>query len=319
MEKCKELLPDYLRFVKGLVDSSDLSLNISREILQKSKQLSDIAKNVEKRILSRLENLLKNDYDKYVEFFKVFGVNFKFGIYDDFGLKKESLQDLIIYNTVNQDKMITLKEYVAGMKEKQKFIYYASGKTKASIMALPQMDLIKKEGYDVLMLSDDVDEFALNILQEYDKKPFKSINKGDLELLDKKEEKKLKSLQEQKKPLLDKIKEALKDEVSDVVLSKRLTDSAVCLVSTEALSFEMEKVIAHMPNEEKPKAERILEINPNHELFKALEKIFYDNPLELNEYAELLYSQALLIEGFQLKDPVSFAQKMSNLIIKTIK
>ena len=319
MEKCKELLPDYLRFVKGLVDSSDLSLNISREILQKSKQLSDIAKNVEKRILSRLENLLKNDYDKYVEFFKVFGVNLKFGIYDDFGLKKESLQDLIIYNTVNQDKMITLKEYVAGMKEKQKFIYYASGKTKASIMALPQMDLIKKEGYDVLMLSDDVDEFALNILQEYDKKPFKSINKGDLELLDKKEEKKLKSLQEQKKPLLDKIKEALKDEVSDVVLSKRLTDSAVCLVSTEALSFEMEKVIAHMPNEEKPKAERILEINPNHELFKALEKIFYDNPLELNEYAELLYSQALLIEGFQLKDPVSFAQKMSNLIIKTIK
>lgn len=319
MDKSKELLPDYLRFVKGLVDSSDLSLNISREILQKSKQLNDIAKNVEKRILSRLENLLKNDYDKYVEFFNAFGVNLKFGIYDDYGLKKESLQDLIIYKTINQDKMITLKEYVEQMKEKQKFIYYASGKTKESIMGLPQMDLIKKEGYDVLMLTDDVDEFALNILQEYDKKPFKSINKGDLELLDKKEEKKLKTLQEQKKPLLDKIKDILKDEVTDVVLSKRLTDSAVCLVSSDGLSFEMEKVIANMPNAEKPKAEKILEINPNHELFKALEKIYYDNPLELNDYAQLLYSQALLIEGFQLKDPVDFARKMSSLIIKTIK
>jgi molecular chaperone HtpG len=319
MDKCKELVPDYLRFVKGLVDSSDLSLNISRELLQKSKQLSDIAKNVEKKILNRLETLLKNDYEKYVEFFKAFGINLKFGIYDDFGLKKESLQDLIIYNTVNQDKMITLKEYVANMKEKQKYIYYASGKTKASILALPQMDLIKKEGYDVLMLTDDVDEFAINVMQEYDKKPFKSINQGDLELLDKKEEKKLKELEEQKKPLLDKLKEVLKDDVTDVVLSKRLTDSAVCLVSSDGVSFEMEKVIANMPNGEKPKASKILEINPNHELFKALETIYYNNPLEIADYADLLYSQALLIEGFELKDPVDFARKMSNLIIKTVK
>ncbi|MFA7126652.1 MAG: molecular chaperone HtpG [Bacilli bacterium] len=319
MDKCKELLPDYLRFVKGLIDSSDLSLNISRELLQKSKQLTDIAKNVEKKIVSRLEGLLKNDYDKYLEFFKAFGVNLKFGIYDDFGLKKDMLQDLIIYNTVNQEKMITLKDYVAHMKDKQKYIYYASGKNKASILALPQMDLLKQQGYDVLMLTDDVDEFAINVMQEYDKKQFKSINQGDLDLLDKKEEKKLKELEEQKKPLLDKLKEILKDEVTDVVLSKRLTDSAVCLVSSDGVSFEMEKVIANMPNQEKPKATKILEINPNHDLFQALEKIFYDNPLELADYADLLYAQALLIEGFELKDPVDFAKKMSNLIIKTIK
>lgn len=319
MDKCKELVPDYLRFVKGLVDSNDLNLNISREILQKSKQLQDIAKNVEKRILKKLEDLLKNDYDKYLEFFKSFGVNLKFGIYEDFGLKKDMIQDLILYKTVNSDKMITLKEYVLAMTKKQEFIYYASGKTKEQVLAMPQMDLLKKQGFDVLVLTDDVDEFVINILQEYDKKKFKSINQGDLDLLDKEEKKKLEELKEQKKPLLDKLKEALSGEVSDVVLSKRLTDSPVCLVSSDGLSFEMEKVIANMPNEEKPKADKILEINPNHEIFKALEKIYLDNPLEINNYADLLYSQALLIEGFELKDPVAFSNKMCDLIIKLSK
>jgi molecular chaperone HtpG len=319
MDKCKELIPDYLRFVKGLVDSSDLSLNISRELLQKSKQLQEIAKNVEKKIVNKLENLMKNDIDKYLEFFKSFGVNLKFGIYEDYGLKKDLLQDLILYNTVNDDKMITLKQYVENMKEKQEFIYYASGKTKASVLAMPQMDLIKKQGYDVLILSDDVDEFVINIMQEYDKKKFKSINQGDLDLLDETEKEKIKELNEQKKPLLEKLKEALTDDVTDVILSKRLTDSAVCLVSSEGLSFEMEKVIANMPNEEKPKASKILEINPNHAIFKALEKIYLDNPLEINNYADLLYSQALLIEGFELKDPVDFSKKMCDLIIKAAK
>lgn len=319
MDKCKELVPDYLRFVKGLVDSSDLSLNISRELLQKSKELSEIAKNVEKKIVSRLESLLKNDYDKYVEFFKAFGTNLKFGIYDDYGLKKDLLQDLIIYNTVNEEKMITLKEYVSKMKEHQECIYYASGKTKEAVLAMPQMDLVKKQGYDVLILSDDVDEFVMNILQEYDKKPFKSINQGDLNLLDKDEKERIEKLNEEKKPLLDAIKSALNEEVTDVKLSERLTDSAVCLVSKDGLSFEMEKVIANMPQNDKPKAEKILEINPNHELFKALEKIYLDNALAINDYADLLYSQALLIEGFTLKDPVSFSKKMCDLIIKTVK
>ncbi len=319
MDKCKELVPDYLRFIKGLVESSDLSLNISREILQKSKELSDIAKNVEKRIVKKLEDLLKNDFDKYLEFFKSYGINLKFGIYEDYGLKKDLLQDLIIYNTVNSDKMLTLKEYVEAMKENQEFIYYASGKTKEQVLAMPQMDLIKKQGYDVLILSDDVDEFVLNILQEYDKKKFKSINQGDLDLLDKEEKEKLEELKELKKPLLEKIKDSLKEEVSDVVLSKRLTDSPVCLVSEDGISFEMEKVIANLPNQEKPKATKILEINPNHDIFKALEKIYLENPLEINTYAQLLYSQALLIEGFELKDPVDFSKKMCDLIIKIAK
>lgn len=319
MDKCKELVPDYLRFIKGLVESSDLSLNISREILQKSKQLSDIAKNVEKRVLKKLEDLQKNDFEKYVEFFKSYGVNLKFGIYEDFGLKKDMLQDLLIYNTINSEKMITLKEYVEAMKEGQEFIYYASGKTKAQVLAMPQLDVIKKQGYDVLILSDDVDEFVMNILGDYSGKKFKSVNQGDLDLLDKEEKEKLEELKEQKKPLLEKIKDLLKDEVSDVVLSKRLTDSPVCLVSDDGISFEMEKVIANLPNQEKPKATKILEINPNHEIFKALEKIYLDNPLEINTYAELLYSQALLIEGFPLKDPVDFSKKMCELMVKLAK
>src|SRR5690554_1453002 len=319
MEKCKELVPDYLRFVKGLVDSSDLDLNISRETLQKSRQLKEIAENVEKRILSRLERLLTNDYDRYLEFFKNFGINLKFGIYDDFGLKKDLLKDLILYETTNEDKMITLKEYVEKMPKDQEFIYFASGKSKVAVQAIPQMDLIKKKGYDVLVLTDDVDEFVLNIMGEYNKKQFKSVNQGELDLLSDEEKEEIKNLNEQKKPLLDKIKEALKDEVTDVVLSKRLTDSAVCLVSTDGVSFEMEKVISNMPNENKPKAEKILEINPNHNLFKALEKIYLENPLEIDDYADLLYSQALLIEGFDLKDPVDFANKMNDLIIKMAK
>ncbi|HOH18106.1 MAG TPA: molecular chaperone HtpG, partial [Bacilli bacterium] len=312
MEKCKELVPDYLRFVKGLVDSSDLSLNISREILQKNKDLENIAKNVEKKILSKLESMLKNDRDKYIEFFKSFGVNLKFGVYDQFGEKKDLLKDLLLYRSVNQDNYITLKEYVETMPKAQEYIYYASGKTKEQVLALPQMDLIKKQGFDVLILDEEIDEFAIQMLQEYDKKKFKSINQGDLDLLSKDEEKKIAELSEDKKSMLEKIKEILKDEVSDVILSKRLTDSPVCLVSAEGLSFEMEKVIANMPHEEKPKATKILEINPNHPLFKALENLYNDNNDLLNDYASLLYSQALLIEGFTLKDPVAFSKQMSD-------
>ena len=319
MDKCKELVPDYLRFVRGLVDSSDFNLNISREVLQKSKQLQDIAKNLEKKILSRLEKLMKDDFDTYLEFFKSFGVNLKYGIYDNYGLKKDLLQDLIIYNTVNNDSMISLKQYVENMKEDQKYIYYASGKSKSAILAMPQMDIIKKQGYDVLVLTDEVDEFAINVMREYDKKEFKSINQGELDLLNEEEKEKIKELNEQKKPLLEKLKEVLNDQVSDVVLSERLTDSAVCLVSGDGISFEMEKVVANMPTEDKPKASRILEINPNHSLFKAIEKVYLNNPLELEEYADLLYSQALLIEGFELEDPIKFANQLNNLITKAVK
>ena len=320
MDKCKELVPDYFRFVKGLVDSSDLSLNIRRELLQKSKELKEIAENVEKKLVSKLENLMKNDFDTYLKFFEVFGINLKFGVYDEFGAKKDLLKDLIIYHTTNQEKMISLKEYVEAMPKDQKVIYYASAKNKEQVLAMPQMDLIKKHNYDVLILPDDVDEFLIQILREYDGHKFQSVNQGDLDLLDKDEEEKVKELNTQKKPLLEAMKEALKDEVSDVVISKRLTDSAVCLVSTDGVSFEMEKVLNQMPNANGDvKAGRILELNPNHELFKAIEDVYLKEPQEIANLADLLYNQALLVEGFPIKNPVEFSKKMCDLIIKASK
>lgn len=319
MDKCKELLPDYLRFVKGIVDSSDLNLNISREMLQKSKVLKDIADNIEKKIVNKLLGLMKDDFEKYVGFFKNFGINLKFGVYDNFGAKKDLLKDLIIYNTINEESMISLKQYVEKMKENQEFIYYASAKNKEQVNAMPQMDLIKKQGYDVLILTDDVDEFLINILREYDGKKFKSVNQGDLDLLEKDEAEKIKQMNEDKKPILDALKDALKDKVKDVKISERLTDSAVCLVSSDGLSFEMEKVLSNMPHNEEVKAEKILEINGNHELFKSLENIYLNNPTELSKYASLLYNQALLIEGFNIENPVEFSKLMCELMIKSAK
>lgn len=319
MEKCKELVPDYFRFIKGLVDSSDLSLNISREILQKNRDLEKIATNIEKKIVSKLEGMLKNEREQYIEFFEAFGVNLKYGVYDNFGLKKDLLKDLLLYKTIKNDGYITLKEYVEAMPKEQEFIYYASGKTKEQVLALPQMDLVKKQGYDVLILTEEIDEFVMQMMQEYDKKNFKSINQGDLDLLTEEEEKKLEQLSEDKKSLLEKLKEILQDDVKDVIFSKRLTDSPVCLVSEDGISFEMEKFISSMPNEEKPKATKILEINPNHQLFNAIERLFIDNDEKLADYVKLLYSQALLIEGFKLDDPVDFSNKMTELMIKVAK
>lgn len=318
-DKCKELLPDYLRFVKGIVDTSDLSLNISREMLQQNRQLSKIAQNVEKKILSNLEKMKENEREKYDEFFSSYGVNLKYGAYENYGEKKEQMKDLLLYSTLNEDKLILLKEYVEKMKEGQEFIYYASGKTKQAVLALPQLDLVKKQGYDVLILSDDVDEFLMTMMEEYEKKKFKSINQGDLDLLSKEETEKLDTLKEDKKPILEKLKELLKEDVDDVVLSKRLSDSPVCLVSGEGVSFEMEKVLEKMPTNDKLKAKRILEINPNHPIFEAIETLYHQDAESLNDYASLLYSQALLIEGFPLKDPTDFSKKMSNLIIKSVK
>ena len=319
MDKCKDLIPDYFRFVKGLVDSSDLSLNISREILQQNTELSKIASNVEKKIASKLENLLKNDREVYKEFFENYGVNLKYGVYDKYGLKKELLQDLILFKTVNSDDYLSLNEYVESMLEGQDDIYYASAKTKEAVKAMPQMDIIKSKGYNVLVLTDEVDEFMLQVMGEYKGKKFKSISQGELDLIDKEEEKKINEIQEDKKSMLERIKEALKDDVCDVVISKRLTDSPVCIVSTNGLSLEMEKVLDKMPNAKDVKADKILEINSKHPLFDALERLFNDNDPAFDDYAQLLYSQALLIEGFKLKDPVSFSNKMCELMIKSSK
>ena len=319
MEKCKELVPDYFRFVKGLVDSNDLSLNISREILQQNNVLAKIASNIEKKIASKLESLLKNDREKYVEFFDTYGINLKYGIYDKYGLKKELLQDLIMFKTINSDEYITLKEYIEKMVEGQDSIYYASGKNKDAVLAMPQLDRIKSKGYDVLICSDDVDEFMLQVMTEYDGKKFKSVNQGDADKLEEHEEEKIKEITEDKKSLLEKMKEILHEEVTDVVISRRLTDSPVCLVSTDGLSFEMQKVMEKSPVSKNFKADKVLEINAKHKLFETLENLYNDGDENLADYVELLYNQALLIEGFPVKNPVEFSKKMCELMIKSSK
>jgi molecular chaperone HtpG len=318
MDKCKELVPDYLRFVKGLVVSSDLSLNISREMLQHNRQLQKIAQNLEKKIVSELEKLLKNEREKYLSFWKEFGVNLKYGVYDQFGEKKELLKDLLVFKTVNKDEYVTLKEYVEAMPEGQKHIYFGSSSSKEAIAAMPQMDLLKKKGFDVLVFTDEIDEFMANILREYEKKEFKSINQGDLDLLDDAEKVEISEKTEQSKDLLETIKGILASEVKDVKLSTRLTDSPVCLVSGDGLSFEMEKVMNQMPGDKAMKADKILEINPKHELFAAIEKL-HKNKEDLEDYAWILYNQALLIEGLKIKDPVGFANKMVKLMVKSIR
>jgi len=319
MEKCKDLVPDYLRFIKGLVVSQDLSLNISREILQKNKELKKIALNLEKKVLGELEKTLKNDREKYVQFFQEFGVNLKYGVYDNFGEKKELLQDLLLFKTVNKDQVVTLKEYIEAMPKEQEAILYGSAPSKEAIKVSPQMDIIKSKGFDVLVLTDEVDEFMINILREYDKKPFKSINQGDLNIIDEAEKKTIADLETENKDLLETLKEILKNDVKDVKLSTRLTDSPVCLVSGEGLSFEMEKVINQMPGDKNMKADKILEINPKHELFQAIEEVYLNSREQLSDYASVLYNQALLIEGLPIKDPVAFSNKMISLMIKAAK
>jgi molecular chaperone HtpG len=319
MDKCKELVPDYLRFIKGLVVSPDLNLNISREILQQNRQLVLIQKNLEKKIINELEKTLKNEREKYVKFWKEFGVNIKYGVYDNFGMNKELLQDLLLFETVNEEQMVTLKEYIEKMPKDQKEIFYGSAHSKDAIKISPQMDVLKKKGYDVLVLTDDVDEFMISMINEYEKKKFKSINQGDLDILDENEKEAIKNLETENKSLLEKLKEVLSGKVDDVKLSTRLTDSPVCLVSGDGLSFEMEKVMSQLPGEKDLKAQRILEINPQHELFQAIESLYKNDDEAIDDYAEILYNQALLIEGLEIKDPVSFSNKMVKILVKAAK
>ncbi|MGM9971783.1 MAG: molecular chaperone HtpG [Anaeroplasmataceae bacterium] len=318
LDKCKDLIPDYLRFVKGLVDSSDLSLNISREMLQEDKTLKKIAQNLEKKILNELEKTLKNDRENYVKFFNEYGINIKYGAYENYGMKKDQLKDLILFKTLNKDEPITLKEYVEAMPEGQKDIYYASGKDKEAVNKLPQLDVVKKHNYDVLICDEHVDEFLLQLLANYDEKPFKSVNTGDLDLIDEEEAKKIDEIKEEKKDILEALKEALKDEVSDVIFSKRLTDNAVCLSSKNGVSIEMERVLAAQ-NQYGAKAEKVLEINPNHEVFKAIENIYTNTPDDIKKYANFLLDNALIVEGLPVNDNLEFSKTMCELLIKANK
>lgn len=315
MDKASELVPEHFRFVKGLVDSQDLSLNISREMLQHDRQLKLIADKIEKRIQSELEKMLKDERETYEEFFKNFGLQLKFGIYNSYGMLKEKLQDLLLFYSAKNKKMITLNEYVEAMKENQKEIYFASGETIEKIDHLPTVEMVKDKDYDILYLTDNVDEFCLQMLRDYKEKAFKNINQGDLDIDTEEEKKELEKVNEDNKDLLDTLKEALKDHVQDVKVSSRLKSHPVCLVSGEGVSFEMEKVLNAMPDGQNIKAGRILEINPNHQIFTALQSVFEKDKDKINDYASLLFDQALLIEGFSIDDPVEFSNKVCQLMI----
>ena len=313
MDKCKELLPDYLRFVKGIVDSSDLSLNISREMLQHDRQLTKIASNLEKKVVKHLESMQNDEPDKYKEFFEALGINLKFGVYNNYGEKKDLLQNLLMYKSLKNDTLISLKDYVLNMKDDQKYIYYVSAKSKDAVLAMPQMDALKNKDYDVLILTDDVDEFVIQIINKFEDKEFKSVNQGDLDLLSDEEKKTAEKVQKENAPLIEKIKAALGDKVKDVVISSRLTDSPVCLVSGDGISFEMEKVMNDLPNGSNVKADRILEINPNHQIIKVLDSI-KDDDEKLKDYSTVLLDQALILEGFKVENPNEFVQKMCKIM-----
>lgn len=317
LDHAKDLLPDAFRFVRGLVDSPDLSLNISREMLQHDRQLKAIASRLEKKIKGELLGMLKTDREKYEAFYKNFGLQLKYGAYAQYGANKELLEDLILFGSSKELKLVSLEEYVERMKEDQKEIYYVSGETLQKCDALPQTEWVKEKGYEILYLTDDVDEFVLQVFGTYKEKTFKAINQGELNLGSDEEKQALKEKAETNKSLLDSLKEALKDQVSDVRLSARLKTHPVCLVSDEGLSFEMEKVLSQMPEGALDmKAKRILELNSEHPLIEALAKVPTD---KVKEYASLLYSQALLIEGFTLEDPVKFSNQLAQLMIDASK
>ena len=321
MDKASDLIPEHFRFVRGLVDSQDLSLNISREMLQHDRQLKVMANKIEKKIQSELKKMLMNEREAYETFWNSFGLQLKFGVYNDFGAHKDLLQDLLLFTSSKDKKLVTLREYVDNMKENQEFIYFASGENVDKIDKLPACELVKDKGYEILYLTDNVDEFALQVLDQYDSKSFKNVNQGDLNLESEEEKKQVEEKKEENKDLLECLKESLQDKVSDVKLSTRLKTHPVCLSADEGISFEMEKVLAQMPdgNPYGMKAVRILEINPNHAIFNALQNIYTKDKAKVNKYASLLYDQALLIEGFDLEDPIAFSNAICELMIDASK
>ncbi len=313
MDRCSDLLPDYFSFVKGLVDSEDLSLNISREMLQHDRQLKVIAKSIEKTISSELKKMLKNEREKYEEFWKAFGLQLKYGIYSDYGMNREKLQDLLMFTSSKEKKLVTLDEYVTGMREEQKFIYYATGESIARIEQLPQTELVKDNGFEILYLTDNVDEFAVKSMNSYKDKEFKSVSADDLGLESTEKQEEIKAKEEENSDLLKGLSDALEGKVAKVVLSKRLKSHPVCLSSEGEISLEMEKVLNAIPNEQKVFAQKVLEINPEHEIFGKLQSVSGDSE-KLGKYAKLLYTQALLIEGMSIDDPVEFSNLICELM-----
>ena len=315
MNKCADLLPDYFSFVKGIVDSEDLSLNISREVLQHDRQLKLIAKNIKSKIKNELDSLLKKDREKYEEFYKSFGRQLKYGIYTDFGSNKETLQDLLMFYSSIEKKNVTLDEYVSRMPEEQKFIYYASGESNERIEKLPQIELVSDKGFEILYFTDEVDEFAVKMIMKYKEKEFKSVSSGDLGIeVDEKENPS--SLDEKdNKELFEHMKNILAGKVKDVRASKRLKNYPVCLSNDGDLTIEMEKTLNSMPNNENVKADKVLEININNDMFKVLKDSFEKDKEKLELYTNILYNQALLIEGLPINDPVEFTNNICKVLI----
>lgn len=314
MEKCADLLPDCFSFVKGLVDSQDLSLNISREMLQHDRQLKLIAGRLEKKITSELSSMLQNDREKYEEFFRNFGLQLKYGMYDNYGAKKDELKDLVLFYSSTEKKMTTLKEYAARMKADQPYIYYGCGETAERIMQLPQADALAEKGYEMLCLTDNVDEFALKILEKYEDKEFRNISADDLNLQSEEEKEAAKKALEENKEMLSFMKDALGEKVKEVKISERLKKHPVCISTDGMISTEMEKVLNSMPAREKIKAQRVLELNAEHPVFEKLTALYESDRERLKTYAEILYDQALLIEGLPVEDPVALSAKICEIM-----
>ena len=315
MDKCADLLPDYFSFVKGLVDSEDLSLNISREMLQHDRQLKVIAKSIEKTVSNELKKMLKNEREKYEEFWNAFGLQLKFGVYSDFGMNKDKLQDLLLFTSSKEKKLVTLDEYVTGMREDQKYIYYATGESVARIEQLPQTELVKDNGFEILYLTDSVDEFAVKALRSYKEKEVKSVSADDLGLENTEKKEEIKAKEEENSDLLKDMASALDGKVTKVILSQRLKSHPVCLTSEGEISLEMEKVLNAMPTDQKVHAQRVLELNPEHEIFGKLKALGESGDKDtLGKYAKLLYDQALLIEGMSIEDPLEFSNLICELM-----
>ncbi|HZK33640.1 MAG TPA: molecular chaperone HtpG [Tissierellaceae bacterium] len=314
MDKTPDLLPDYFSFVKGVVDSEDLSLNISRELLQHDRQLKLMAKTIEDKINSELMTLLNEEREKYEKFFENFGRNLKYGVYSDFGMNKEKLQDLIIFYSSKEKKMVTFKEYVERMDEDQKYIYYGTGESVNRIDKMPQTEMLKDKGYEILYLTEDIDEFAIKVIGEYDGKEFKSISSGDLGLENIENKEEIETEIKEHKDLFESMKEVLKGKVKDVKPTKRLKNNPVFLSAEGELSIEMEKVLSAMPDSEGIEAEKVLEINVDHKVYDKLKDSFENDKEKFNLYTNLLYNQALLIEGLPIEDPVEFTNNIWQLM-----
>lgn len=315
MNKCADLLPDYFSFVKGMVDSESLSLNISREMLQHDRQLKLIAKNIASKIKGQLQSMLKNDREKYEQFYKAFGRQLKFGIYSDFGAHKDVLQDLILFHSSKEKALVTLEEYVARMPEEQKYIYYASGESIERIDKLPQTELVADKGYEILYFTDDIDEFAIKMIMSYKEKEFRSVSSSDLGIDAEENDQEADSTGTENKELFDYMKDLLAGKVSNVKASKRLKSHPVCLSTEGEVTIEMEKILNAMPNNPNVKADKVLEININHDVFQSLKDAFEKDKEKLNLYTALLYNQAILIEGLPLQDPVEFTNDICKIMV----